>query len=56
MGIREKKNLGDKERKGNRLILVNDAQRNLLTNKIRQGRLADRFLLTTGVFQMSHTF
>lgn len=26
------------------------SQRNLLTNNIRQGRSADRFLLTTGIF------
>lgn len=31
-------------------------QRNLFINNIRQGRSADRFLLTTGIFQMSHTF
>ena len=38
------------------LIVQRGYQRNLLTNKIRQGRSTDRFLLTTGIFQMSHTF
>lgn len=38
------------------LIVQRGYQRNLLPNNIRQGRSADRFLLTTGIFQMSHTF
>lgn len=38
------------------LIIQRGYQRNLLHNNIRQGRSADRFLLTTGIFQMSHTF
>ena len=38
------------------LIVQRGYQRNLLNAEKRQGRSADRFLLTTGIFQMSHTF
>ena len=36
------------------LIAQRGYQRNLLTNKIRQGRSADPFLLTNGIFEKFH--
>ena len=36
------------------LIVQRGYQRNLLTNKIRQGRSADPFLLTNGIFEKFH--
>ena len=36
------------------LIVQRGYQRNLLTNKIRQGRSADPFLLTNGNFEKFH--
>ena len=36
------------------LIVQRGYQRNLLTNKIRQGRSADPFLLANGIFEKFH--